>query len=150
MIAASEDVGNADPQALVVATSAARAVETVGMPEGRIILAQAVTYLASAPKSNAAYAAINAALEDVRQQRVIPVPQHLRDPHTSHGDRQSAARYVSPHTQATGFVSQDYLGVEKTYYRPTDRGQEAEFRRRLVSLWPERYGEDLPEEQQSR
>lgn len=150
MIAASEDVGNADPQALVVATSAARAVETVGMPEGRIILAQAVTYLASAPKSNAAYAAINAALEDVRQQRVIPVPQHLRDPNTSHGNRQDAGRYVSPHTQAAGFVSQEYLGVEKTYYRPVDRGQEAEFRRRLVSLWPERYGEDLRQEQQSR
>lgn len=143
MIAASEDVGNADPQALVVATSAARAVETVGMPEGRIILAQAVTYLASAPKSSAAYAAINAALEDVRQQRVFPVPPHLRDPRSTTGSRAAAGEYVSPHSHAEGFVPQEYLGVDRQYYQPVNRGHEAEFRRRLASLWPLRYGDTV-------
>ena len=81
VIAASEDIGNADPQALVIANAAATATERVGMPECRIILAQAVTYLATAPKSNASYAAINAAMDDVQHQRVVPVPRHLKDAH---------------------------------------------------------------------
>jgi putative ATPase len=81
VIAASEDVGNADPRALQVAMAAAQATEFVGMPECRIPLAQAVTYVATAPKSNASYVAIDAALTDVREQRVLPVPVHLRDSH---------------------------------------------------------------------
>mgnify|MGYP001604769542 FL=1 len=79
VIAASEDIGNADPQALVVAMAAAHATEFVGLPECRIMLAQAVTYLATAPKSNASYLAVDAALDDVRTRRVLPVPTHLRD-----------------------------------------------------------------------
>lgn len=135
VIAASEDVGNADPHALVLANAAAEATDRVGMPECRIILAQAVTYLACAPKSNAAYVAIDAALEDVRQQRVIPVPVHLKDAHyggakqLGHGEG-----YQYAHSGEGGWVDQDYLGVEKTYYEPTDRGHEAEMRKRLREL----------------
>ena len=78
VIAAAEDVGNADPQALILANAAAQATEFIGLPECRIPLAQAVTYIATAPKSNASYAAINAAMEDVRTQRILPVPKHLK------------------------------------------------------------------------
>ena len=135
VIAASEDVGNADPQALVLANAAAEATDRVGMPECRIMLAQAVTYLACAPKSNASYVAIDAALEDVRQQRVIPVPVHLKDAHydgakqLGHGEG-----YQYAHSGEGGWVDQDYLGVEKRYYEPTDRGAEAEMRQRLEEL----------------
>jgi putative ATPase len=135
VIAASEDVGNADPQALLVANAAAEATDRVGMPECRIILAQAVTYVACAPKSNAAYRAIDAALEDVRTQRVVPVPMHLRD--ASYGGAKRlghGAGYQYAHEGAGGWVNQDYLGVEKAYYEPVDRGQEAEFKVRLEEL----------------
>jgi putative ATPase len=135
VIAASEDVGNADPQALVVANAAAEATDRIGMPECRIILAQAVTYLSCAPKSNASYMAINAALDDVRSQRVIPVPTHLRD--ASYGGAQRLGHgegYRYAHDGDGGWVDQDYLGVEKTYYQPVDRGKEAEFRQRLEDL----------------
>ncbi len=83
VIFASEDIGNADPRALPLAVSAMQAVEMIGMPEARIILAQAVTFCATAPKSNASYAAVDAALEDVRKERIQPVPTHLRDPHST-------------------------------------------------------------------
>lgn len=135
VIAAAEDVGNADPQALILAQAAAQATEFIGLPECRIPLAQAVTYIATAPKSNAAYAAIDAALDDVRSQRVIPVPMHLKDAHY-----QGAARlghgtgYQYAHSAADGWVDQDYLGVEKSYYQPVDRGFEAEIRKRLEAL----------------
>ena len=135
VIAAAEDVGNADPQALILAQAAAHATEFIGLPECRIPLAQAVTYIATAPKSNASYVAIDAALEDVRSQRVIPVPMHLKDAHY-----QGAARlghgtgYQYAHAAAEGWVDQDYLGVEKTYYQPVDRGFESEIRKRLEAL----------------
>ena len=135
VIAASEDVGNADPQALVVANAAAQATEFVGMPECRIILAQAVTYIASAPKSNASYVAIEAAQRDVREHRVLPVPMHLRDAHYAgakrlgHGDG-----YQYAHSSHDGWVDQDYLGVERTYYEPVERGFEAEIHERLLEL----------------
>lgn len=135
VIAAAEDVGNADPQALILAQAAAQATEFIGLPECRIPLAQAVTYIATAPKSNAAYAAIDAALDDVRSQRVIPIPMHLKDAHY-----QGAARlghgtgYQYAHSAADGWVDQDYLGVEKNYYQPVDRGFEAEIRKRLETL----------------
>jgi putative ATPase len=135
VIAASEDVGNADPQALVLANAAAEATDRVGMPECRIMLAQAVTYLACAPKSNASYVAIDAALEDVRQQRVIPVPVHLKDAH--YGGAKSLGHgegYQYAHSGEGGWVDQDYLGVEKRYYEPTDRGAEAEMRQRMEAL----------------
>ncbi|MBX3438138.1 MAG: replication-associated recombination protein A, partial [Planctomycetaceae bacterium] len=135
LIAAAEDVGNADPQALLVASAAAEAVERLGLPEGRIPLTQAVTYVATAPKSNAAYVAIDAALADVREQRVIPVPMHLRDAHYAGARRLGRGEgYQYAHNAEGGWVDQDYLGVDRTYYEPTDRGQEAEIRRRLEAL----------------
>ncbi|MCA9029275.1 MAG: replication-associated recombination protein A, partial [Planctomycetaceae bacterium] len=132
VILASEDVGNADPMGLVLAQAAADATQQIGMPEARIILSQAVTYLASAPKSNAAYVAVNRALSDVESGAVIPVPMHLRDSHyrgaksLGHGEG-----YQYAHDGEGGWVDQDYLGVERTYYEPTDRGQEKEISRRL-------------------
>lgn len=141
VIAASEDVGNADPMALVVANSAAQATEMVGMPECRIILSQAVTYVATAPKSNAAYAAVNEACDDVRNHRVLPVPVHLKDAHyggakeLGHGDG-----YQYSHDAEDGWVDQDYLGVDREYYRPVDRGHEAEIKRRIAELKARRSG----------
>jgi putative ATPase len=142
VILASEDVGNADPRALLVATAAWQAVEMVGMPEAQLTLAQAVIYLATAPKSNSATMAIAAAREDVQKGRTIPVPKHLRDAHyfgakqLGHGQ---GYRYA--HEGEGGFVAQDYLGVDKTYYEPTDRGYEAEIAERLAE-WKRRKGED--------
>jgi putative ATPase len=118
VICASEDVGNADPMALVVATSALRAVEFVGMPEGRIPLAQAVTYVALAPKSNASYVAIDAALEDIRTEETMDVPAHLKDSSykgakkLGHGEG-----YKYPHSFG-GHVEQEYLQKKKKYYKP--------------------------------
>jgi putative ATPase len=135
VIAAAEDVGNADPTALLVANAAAQVTEFVGMPECRIPLTQAVAYIALAPKSNATIKAIDAALDDVRTQRVLPVPMHLRDAHyqgavqLGHGQG-----YLYAHDHEGGWVAADYLGVEKTYYEPVDRGVEAELRRRLEDL----------------
>ncbi len=135
VIAAAEDVGNADPMALVVAASAAQATELVGLPECRIPLAQAVTYIATAPKSNAAIKAIDAAIGDVRSRRVLPVPVHLKDAHypgakrLGHGDG-----YEYAHDAPEGWVDQDYLGVDRRYYEPVDRGFEAELRRRLEAI----------------
>ena len=132
VIAAAEDIGNADPQGLVLAQSAAAATEFIGMPECRIILAQTVTYLSLAPKSNAAYLAIDAAMDDVRNNRLLPVPMHLRDRHykgaarLGHGDG-----YEYPHEAQDGWVPQDYLGVERNYYEPVDRGAEVEMKQRL-------------------
>ncbi len=131
MIFASEDVGNADPRALQLCVSAAQAVEMVGMPEARIILSQAVTYCATSPKSNAAYKAINEALADVEAQRVLPVPKHLRDGNSS-GSREPRPAYKYPHEAPEGFVAQDYLGVERRYYEPTERGYEKSLRERIA------------------
>ena len=105
------------------------------MPECRIILAQAVTYLACAPKSNASYTAIDEALDDVRHQRIVVVPSHLRDSHYAGAKQlEHGEGYRYAHDGEDGWVDQDYLGVEKTYYRPVDRGKEAEFRRRLEEI----------------
>ena len=129
VIAASEDIGNADPQGLLIATAAFQATETIGMPEVRINLAQATTYLACAPKSNAAYKAIDAALHDVRTQSVLPVPMHLRDGHYKGAEKLGHGKgYQYAHDSEDGWVKQDYLGVHKQYYEPVDRGKEAEFR----------------------
>ncbi|MEQ9409066.1 MAG: replication-associated recombination protein A [Fuerstiella sp.] len=129
VISASEDVGNADPQGLLIATAAFQATETIGMPECRINLSQATTYLACAPKSNAAYKAIDAALHDVRTQSVLPVPMHLRDGHYKGAARLGHGEgYQYSHDGADGWVDQDYLGVPKQYYEPTSRGHEVQFR----------------------
>ena len=135
VIAAAEDVGNADPMALVLANSAAQVTEFVGLPECRIPLAQAVTYIALAPKSNAAIVAIDAALEDVRTRRVLPVPAALRDAHYGGAERLGhGAGYQYAHDAPGGWVDADYLGVDRTYYQPTDRGFEAELQQRLQAI----------------
>lgn len=129
VISASEDIGNADPQGLLIATAAFQATETIGMPECRINLAQATTYLACAPKSNAAYKAIDAALNDVRTQTILPVPMHLRDGHYKGAERLGHGEgYLYAHDGEDGWVQQDYLGVAKAYYHPVDRGREKQFR----------------------
>ncbi len=123
VICAAEDVGNADPQALILAQSAAAALEFVGMPEGRIPLAQAAVYVATAPKSNASYQAIDAALDDVQSHRILSVPPHLKDPRSG-GSRQEPAKgdYLYPHDAPSGRVEQDYLPEPRTFYHPTGRG----------------------------
>ncbi|MFO0809964.1 MAG: hypothetical protein U0746_15190 [Gemmataceae bacterium] len=131
VICASEDVGNADPQALVVAAAALQAVEFVGLPEAQLALSQAVTYIACAPKSNAATVA-GAARKDVREGRTLAVPKHLRDSHYK-GAKQfgHGTDYQYAHDGEGGWVDQAYLPEERRYYEPTDRGFEAEMRRRL-------------------
>ncbi|HMO13047.1 MAG TPA: replication-associated recombination protein A [Pirellulaceae bacterium] len=135
VILASEDIGNADPQALVLATSCFNACEQVGLPEAQLILAQTVTYLACAPKSNAATKAISAARNDIRSGMIVPVPRALRDAHyrgaseLGHGEG-----YVYAHDADEGVVRQDYLGVEKIYYEPVERGFEQELRERLARI----------------
>ena len=139
IILASEDIGNADPQALVLATSAFTAVNYIGMPEGRLVLAQATTYLACAPKSNAAYQAINAAQKDVREQQLEPVPLHLRNAPTPLMKQAGYGKdYLYPHDFEGHFVEQSYLPdrlKDRVYYVPTEQGVEAGFRARLRKLW---------------
>ncbi len=131
-ICAAEDVGNADPDALVVANAAAQVTLMVGMPECQLPLSQAVIYVATAPKSNASAMAIWTASRDVREGRTIPVPKHLRDGHYRGAARLGHAEgYQYAHDHPGGFVEQDYLGVDKTYYLPTDRGYEARIAERL-------------------
>jgi putative ATPase len=135
VICASEDVGNADPQALVVAAAALQATEFVGMPECQLALAQAVTYIATAPKSNAATMAIFKACEDVRAGRTLPVPEHLRDSHYQGAAALGrGAGYQYSHDFAGGWVEQQYLPEERRYYEPVERGYEAVIRQRLEEL----------------
>lgn len=135
VILASEDVGNADPQALPLAVAAMQACEFVGLPECQLPLSQAVAYLACAPKSNSATTAISEARRDVREGRVVPVPVHLRDGHYA-GAKQfgHGVGYQYSHEVEGGVAAQEYLGVERTYYRPTDRGFEQELGRRLEEI----------------
>jgi len=133
-ILASEDIGNADPRGIMIAQAAWDLVERIGMPEARITLSQCATYLACAPKSNAAYAAINAAMDDVKNGRVLPVPIYLRDGNTSprSSDDGSGQRvrdledekYQYSHNAEDQLTGQDYLGVDKRYYEPKDIGSE--------------------------
>jgi len=135
VILASEDIGNADPQALLIAVAAMQATEFVGLPECRLTLAQAVTYLALAPKSNACTTAIGTAMSDVREKRVIPVPRHLQDKHYAGAKRLGHGQgYEYAHDAQGGVAAQDYLGVEKRYYEPTDRGFERELSERLAEI----------------
>jgi putative ATPase len=146
VICAAEDVGNADPAALMVAVAAMHATEFVGMPEARIPLAEAVTYIACAPKSNAAYLAIDKAMEDVRENRTIPVPKHLRDANYRGAERLGHGEgYKYAHNFAEGVAPQDYLGVDKTYYEPTDHGHEAKLKARLEHYKQLRRGEEKEE-----
>ncbi|EAX46398.1 AAA ATPase, central domain protein [Thermosinus carboxydivorans Nor1] len=138
VISAAEDVGNADPQALIIANAAAQAVHFIGLPEARIILAQAVTYIACAPKSNAAYLAIEQALADVRGKNYGEVPLHLRDAHyrgakaLGHGQG-----YLYPHDYPGGWVRQQHLPAPlagTVYYRPGQLGYERQIRQHLEQL----------------
>jgi putative ATPase len=135
VIFASEDVGNADPRALSVAMAAAQAVEFIGLPECQLSLAQAVTYLATAPKSNASTMAISKAREDVRSGRTLQVPKHLRDA-SYYGAQQlgHGEGYKYAHSYEGGHVEQEYLPEERRYYEPTDRGYEAEIKKRTEEL----------------
>src|SRR5204863_4463179 len=134
VICASEDIGNADPRALLVATAALQAVQTVGLPECQLALAQAVTYLATAPKSNAATLAIAKAREDVRSGRTLAVPKHLRDTHYRGAEQLGHEGYEYAHNHPGGWVDQAYLPEERRYYEPVDRGYEAEIKRRMEEL----------------
>lgn len=134
VICAAEDVGMADPHALPVAVSALHAVETIGMPEGRIPLAHAAVYVATAPKSNACYLGIEAALRDIEEGKVFPVPDYLKDSHyrgASKLDRGIGYQY--PHDFG-GYVEQAYVPEPCSYYRPTGNGFEGEIKKRLESL----------------
>jgi len=152
-ILASEDVGNADPRGVMVAQACWDLVERIGMPEARITLSQCATYLALAPKSNAAYVAIDAALTDVKGGRVTPVPMFLRDPnsgnrpsddegtslnhrdHRKNGGERYGYTHESEHLTSIGGVSgQDYLGVRQTYYEPKDIGVEKLLAERLAEV----------------
>lgn len=140
-VLASEDIGNADPRGIMVAEAAWSLTERVGMPECRIILSQATTYLALAPKSNAAYQAIDEAMNDVRSGRVRPVPMFLRDAHKveSEGSVVEGKGYEYSHDSANktsigGVTGQNYLGVEKEYYRPKEIGAERVMRERLEEV----------------
>ncbi len=138
VIAASEDVGNADPMAIVVANNAAQAVQFIGMPEARIILAQAAVYVACAPKSNASYIGIDEALNDINNVDIGTVPMHLRDKHYSGAqDLQHGDGYIYPHDYKNHYVKQQYLPdtlKERTYYRPSDNGYEAKIKQWLKKI----------------
>jgi putative ATPase len=131
VIFASEDVGNADPTALTLATSALHSISSIGMPEARIILAQATTYLASTYKSNAAYQAIDQALEYVRSRSTIHVPDHLKN-HPPQG----AQKYLYPHAFENHFVKQNYTNESiPKFYHPSEEGKEEGLKKRLEKLW---------------
>ena len=135
VICAAEDVGNAAPNALTIAVAAQQAAEFVGMPEAKIPLAQAVTYIACAPKSNASYIALNNAEEDVRQGRTLPVPDYLKD--ASYGGAKKLGHgkgYKYAHNFEGHWVDQDYIPTTRIYYRPTELGQEKKLKERLDAV----------------
>jgi len=138
IVSASEDIGMADPQALVVAVAAADAVQFIGMPEGRIPLAEATVYLATAPKSNASYLAIDQAIGDIRAGKFGRVPKHLRDAHYPGAKRLGHGKgYKYPHDDDRGVLGQQYLPDElgrTEYYRPTEHGNERDVSARLAKL----------------
>ncbi len=146
-ILASEDIGNADPRGIMVAEAAWGLVERIGMPEGRIVLSQATIYLALAPKSNSAYLAVDEALADVRGGRTIPVPMFLRDGHKAasvgsaeHGKGYEYSHDAGERTSIGGVTGQEYLGVDKRYYRPSEVGTEKMLGERLAEVRRARKG----------
>lgn len=138
MICAAEDVGNADPNALNVAVSASLAVERIGMPEARIILSEAVTYVASAPKSNASYLAVDKALEVVRTTKTPPIPTHLQDSHYKGAAKMGhGLGYLYAHNYENHYVNQQYLpdGLEESvFYEPTNMGYEQRIKEHLNKI----------------
>jgi putative ATPase len=149
-ILASEDIGNADPAALILAGAMIQVVEMIGMPEAQLTLAQAVAYMACCPKSNAATIAIGEAMEDVEKNRTVPVPRHLRDGHYPGAKELGNTGYKYAHDYPEGYVPQDYLGVDKQYYRPTNRGKEAAFKLYLEKLAKIRAEEKSGDEQSTQ
>jgi len=145
VILASEDVGNADPRGLLVAAAALQAVEFVGMPEARINLAQATAYLATAPKSNASYLAIDKAMGDVQSGRVLAVPRRLKNvkPKLADQPETDADRYVYPHDYDGHFVAQEYVPTSNRYYLPTHEGYEDVIARRMEQ-WESQSGGRRP------
>ena len=139
IILASEDIGLADPNALSLAVAAQQATNFIGMPESRIILSQITIYLASAPKSNSAYTAINLAQNEVKKSGPIPVPLHLRNPETKFLREEGyGLNYQYPHNFESGFVKENYLPEEiqsKTFYSPTQIGFESKIMERMKKLW---------------
>jgi len=135
VIHAAEDVGLADPMALVLANAAHQAAEFIGWPEARIPIAEATIYIATAPKSNAVIKAIDSALGDVKSGRTLAVPEHLRDAHYKGAKRLGhGVGYEYAHDHPEHFVAQDYLGADKTYYEPTEQGTEKKIKER-VEKW---------------
>ena len=138
MICASEDVGNADPMALNVAVSASLAVERVGMPEAQIILSQAASYVACAPKSNASCEAVSQAMETVRQTGNLPIPPHLQDAHYKGAEKLGRGTgYKYAHNYRNNYVEQQYLPYEltgKEFYKPTGNGYEAKIREHIKRI----------------
>ncbi len=146
IIAASEDVGNADPRALFVAVSAYQAVERIGMPEGTLSLAQAAVYVASAPKSNASYLGIKEAMRDIEEGQLMPVPDHLKDAHYKGAGRLGRGKgYKYPHDFPGHYTAQDYLPQKREYYRPSEQGEEKRIKERLAGL-RKRYQEEKEHE----
>ncbi len=135
VILASEDIGNADPIALILAQSCFDAVNHIGMPEARIILAHTTTYLASAPKSNSSYIAIEKALNDIKNGKILEVPEHLRDTHFKSAEKlKYGENYKYPHDYKYHYVKQEYIPEKLTYYSPGDLGYEKKIKDRLNSL----------------
>ncbi len=136
VILASEDIGNADPRGLLMATSALQAVDFIGMPEARITLSQVTTYLATAPKSNAAYLAVDSALSDVKENRTREVPLHLRGTSYAGADRLGHGGYQYAHDGKGHYVAQEYMPDATVYYEPTDQGYEGTIAKRMAA-WAE-------------
>ena len=142
IILASEDIGNADPNGLTLATSGFQAVHMIGMPEAALVLAQVTTYLASAPKSNASYKAIKAATKAVKESGAPSVPLHLRNAPTDlMKDMDYGKNYKYPHSQPDHFVDENYFpnGNQQTFYNPSNQGREDWIKKRLKTLWKDRY-----------
>lgn len=143
IISAAEDVGNANPTALVIANNAMQSIQYIGMPEGRIILAQATTYLACSPKSNAAYLSIKDAQKVVKQTGDLPVPLHLRNASSVlMKELGYADSYIYPHDDPQGFIPQEYMpeGLEgKTLFTPKVNSRENEMMKRLQLMWNKKY-----------
>lgn len=137
IILASEDIGNADPRGLSIAVAAMQAVEFIGMPEARISLAQATTYLATAPKSNRSYEAINEAIRDIENGAIQPVPEHLKNVHVKAIGSEKHDEYKYPHSFKDAWVEQSYLRIPKEYYKPSEFGYETIIANRLEE-WKKR------------
>ncbi|MCB0726929.1 MAG: replication-associated recombination protein A [Ignavibacteriae bacterium] len=142
IILASEDIGNAEPNALIMATNAFTAVNYIGMPEAALVLSQTAIYLACCPKSNASYLALSAAKEDIEKHNALDVPVHLRNAPTKLMKELNYGKdYKYAHDFENNFVEQDYLPEEikdKIYYEPTNNGAESDLKKRLIKLWSKR------------